>query len=701
MAKIPNGLLKQWKDGDMVHADDYQRERDTMTAAINDIDDKVTTLTQTSGTTTATLNALGTAVNNKTDLTGDHQGTWQGNTPSGLIANKADKTTVGALSSLATSDKSSIVNAINEVRSTSGVAPDWSVVQNKPATFPPSAHTHPISDVTNLQSSLDGKSPVGHTHVISDVSNLQTTLDGKLPITGGTLTGALTLSNSNIIYSDGSTSTTAIKFKNGSSIGHGMAIGVGGSTLIGGGEAPTTILNDTTNGITDVTRETLYLVADSDIQIWTGVQSGVVASKKSSFDTSGNLLVSNTISEGGTLLSNKYAAKATTLSGYGITDGATTAQVGTLSSLTTTAKGDLVSAINEVNAKPSGGGTWGSITGTLSSQTDLNNALNAKAPLASPALTGTPTAPTVATSDNSTSIATTAWVKAQGYGGAGSAAWGSITGTLANQTDLNTALAGKSDTSHTHAFSSLTGITTTISDFNTITSTGFYHAPSTATNQPTGSQAWEVTVIGNGTNIIQFAVSSGTQGVTYQRRSTDGGTTWLTWIQVLTGGQLTQTPSSSISTPLSAAGLFNLGYSDGNYTIYNSATATDLNTTLTSTCFRYLTGTLTNQPSGVTTNVFIKHYRLVGSTDVIQHLWTNESTPRYFIRAKTAGTWNSWTQINDWNGISNKPSTFTPSAHTHVVADITDLSTNYYNKTEVDAKVSTYNSFADLNRWIN
>lgn len=40
---------------------------------------------------------------------------------------------------------------------------------------------------------------------------------------------------------------------------------------------------------------------------------------------------------------------------------------------------------------------------------------NAKAPLASPALTGTPTAPTPATADNNTNIATTAFVKAQGY----------------------------------------------------------------------------------------------------------------------------------------------------------------------------------------------------------------------------------------------------------------------------------------------
>ena len=45
----------------------------------------------------------------------------------------------------------------------------------------------------------------------------------------------------------------------------------------------------------------------------------------------------------------------------------------------------------------------------------VTTALGTKAPLASPALTGNPTAPTQATSNNSTRIATTAFVKAQGY----------------------------------------------------------------------------------------------------------------------------------------------------------------------------------------------------------------------------------------------------------------------------------------------
>ncbi len=48
--------------------------------------------------------------------------------------------------------------------------------------------------------------------------------------------------------------------------------------------------------------------------------------------------------------------------------------------------------------------------------TNLTSDLAAKAPLASPALTGTPTAPTPLTADDSTAIATTAYVQAQGYG---------------------------------------------------------------------------------------------------------------------------------------------------------------------------------------------------------------------------------------------------------------------------------------------
>lgn len=42
-----------------------------------------------------------------------------------------------------------------------------------------STHSHAISDVTNLQSSLDGKAASSHSHPIADVTNLQSSLDGK------------------------------------------------------------------------------------------------------------------------------------------------------------------------------------------------------------------------------------------------------------------------------------------------------------------------------------------------------------------------------------------------------------------------------------------------------------------------------------------------------------------------------------------
>ena len=40
----------------------------------------------------------------------------------------------------------------------------WSSISGKPSTFAPSAHSHAISDVTNLQSTLNGKANTNHTH---------------------------------------------------------------------------------------------------------------------------------------------------------------------------------------------------------------------------------------------------------------------------------------------------------------------------------------------------------------------------------------------------------------------------------------------------------------------------------------------------------------------------------------------------------
>jgi hypothetical protein len=49
----------------------------------------------------------------------------------------------------------------------------------QPSAFALSAHVHPISEVTNLQTILNLKSDVGHFHSINDVTNLQSALDNK------------------------------------------------------------------------------------------------------------------------------------------------------------------------------------------------------------------------------------------------------------------------------------------------------------------------------------------------------------------------------------------------------------------------------------------------------------------------------------------------------------------------------------------
>ncbi len=65
----------------------------------------------------------------------------------------------------------------------------WQNVLNKPLTFPPNSHTHPMEQVVGLLDALDGKANVGetgggvpedHTHEIADVNGLQSALDGKV-----------------------------------------------------------------------------------------------------------------------------------------------------------------------------------------------------------------------------------------------------------------------------------------------------------------------------------------------------------------------------------------------------------------------------------------------------------------------------------------------------------------------------------------
>lgn len=64
-----------------------------------------------------------------------------------------------------------------------------------------SSHTHTIANVTDLQTTLNGKAASSHTHTIANVTNLQTTLDGKVP-TGRTVTAGNGLTGGGALSDD-------------------------------------------------------------------------------------------------------------------------------------------------------------------------------------------------------------------------------------------------------------------------------------------------------------------------------------------------------------------------------------------------------------------------------------------------------------------------------------------------------------------
>lgn len=139
-----------------------------------------------------------------------------------------------------------------------------------------------------------------------------------------------------------------------------------------------------------------------------------------------------------------------------------------------------------------GGGAWGSITGTLSAQTDLQAALDAKAALLSPTFTGTPSAPTAAPGTNTTQLATTGFVKA-----AIDVVLGGVGAAFDTLSELATAIGTKLNSSAVSAF----GLTL-IDDADAATARGTLGLGSLATQNGTFSGASSGTNTGDQTSIV-------------------------------------------------------------------------------------------------------------------------------------------------------------------------------------------------------
>ena len=81
----------------------------------------------------------------------------------------------------------------------------WANIEGKPSSFTPSSHTHAISQITNLQATLDGKAAASHTH-------------SYLPLSGGTMSGYIFAPEKGIIFY-GSVGATTGAYLTGSSEG--------------------------------------------------------------------------------------------------------------------------------------------------------------------------------------------------------------------------------------------------------------------------------------------------------------------------------------------------------------------------------------------------------------------------------------------------------------------------------------------------
>ena len=148
--------------------------------------------------------------------------------------------------------------------------------------------------------------------------------------------------------------------------------------------------------------------------------------------------------------------------------------------------------------------------------TTVNDSIALKAPLASPALTGTPTAPTAATSTNTTQLATTAFVQSE-ISGLGNANLNSFSVTSNSASGGGSLAYNNANGVFTYtppalfdgAFSSLTSKPTTISGYGITDAVPFASPTFTGTPAaPTASSGTNTTQIAT-TEFVQAAVTGG------------------------------------------------------------------------------------------------------------------------------------------------------------------------------------------------
>lgn len=281
------------------------------------------------------------------------------------------------------------------------------------------------------------------------------------------------------------------------------------------------------------------------------------------------------------------------------------------------------------------------------------------------------------------------------------------------ESEINAKLAGKSDTSHSHT-SHLTTEIAASTNLNTLTTPGWYKCSAsedaaTCTNCPT-KVAFAMEVISNaGTTQIVYEYRDSNQKI-YTRNFYYG--TWGAWYRVYTeankptaeeigaaasGHTHTKAQITDFPTSMPASDVYawakapnKPAYTKAEVGLGNVDNTADANKSV-----KYATSA--GSASTATTADRVANTGS-GSDNVARHVWFSDSiteTARVsddnfkynpignLLTANISGNAATASSVA-WGNVTGKPSSFTPSSHTH--------DDRYYTESEIDSKVSTLNT---------
>lgn len=283
------------------------------------------------------------------------------------------------------------------------------------------------------------------------------------------------------------------------------------------------------------------------------------------------------------------------------------------------------------------------------------------------------------------------------------------------ESEINTKLAGKSDTTHSHA----THLTTEIAastNLNTLTTAGWYKCPlnstaATLTNSPTKT-AFAMEVLSNvGATQIVYEYDSNNAPKAYTRSQGDSNV-WGAWHRIYTEAdkptaseigaaaashthtkaQITDFPTSMPASDVYAwaKAPTKPAYTKAEVGLGNVDNTADANKSVkyATSAGSASTATTANRVASAGT----------GSADAARHVWFSDNsieTARVsddnfkynpsgnLLTANISGNAATASSVA-WGNVTGKPSSFTPSSHTH--------DDRYYTESEIDSKVSTLNT---------